>query len=116
MKSTQDILILFGLLSINRKTIMYAHLLSAKMPKSYLFNHFNLNFVFSVKLHLLHYFIFNFFLVGWSSQTNQNYGELPSVKSNITNLIRSIRTVMRSKYKYDVALLPRNSASVSFII
>ncbi|XP_065206858.1 immediate early response 3-interacting protein 1 [Planococcus citri] len=34
--------------------------------------------------------------IGWSTTNmNQGFGEPPSVKSNILNLIRSIRTVMR---------------------
>ncbi|XKL63979.1 hypothetical protein PGB90_006343 [Kerria lacca] len=34
--------------------------------------------------------------IGWSAtNVNPGFGEYPSVKSNILNLIRSIRTVMR---------------------
>ena len=41
---------------------------------------------------------FLFFIVGWSSgQSVQGFGEPPSVKSQMLNLIRSIRTVAKSK-------------------
>jgi predicted ferric reductase len=36
------------------------------------------------------------FLVGWGANQNiQGFGEQPSVKSQVLNLVRSIRTVMR---------------------
>ncbi|KDR10325.1 Immediate early response 3-interacting protein 1 [Zootermopsis nevadensis] len=43
--------------------------------------------------------------IGWSSNQNiQGFGEQPSVKSQVLNLVRSIRTVMRSKYVNIVCL------------
>jgi hypothetical protein len=42
-------------------------------------------------------FFFNIFsIVGWGGEQIQAYGSGPSVKSQILNLIRSVRTVMRS--------------------
>lgn len=41
-----------------------------------------------------------FSLVGWGGEQVQAYGSGPSVKSQILNLIRSVRTVMRSKLYY----------------
>jgi hypothetical protein len=45
--------------------------------------------------------------VGWSSKspTIQGFGENPSAKSQILNLIHSIRTVARSKKMFFVFLL-----------
>lgn len=41
------------------------------------------------------------FLVGWASWQNvQGFGERPTVKAQMLNLVRSIRTVARSKFKY----------------
>lgn len=42
----------------------------------------------------------SFSLVGWGGEQVQAYGSGPSVKSQILNLIRSVRTVMRSKLYY----------------
>ncbi|PNF23010.1 Immediate early response 3-interacting protein 1 [Cryptotermes secundus] len=37
--------------------------------------------------------------MGWGANQNiQGFGEQPSVRSQVFNLVRSIRTVMRSKY------------------
>lgn len=38
-----------------------------------------------------------FFLVGWGTD-QRGFGEDPGMKTQILNLIRSIRTVMRSKF------------------
>jgi Yos1-like len=37
------------------------------------------------------------FTVGWGANQVHGFGDQPSVKSQALNLIRSIRTVMRSK-------------------
>ena len=38
-----------------------------------------------------------FLLVGWGADQAQNFGNGPTMKSQILNIIRSVRTVMRSK-------------------
>ena len=44
-------------------------------------------------------FIDYFFTVGWGRDQIQGFGNAaPSVKSQVLNLIRSVRTVMRSKF------------------
>jgi len=41
-----------------------------------------------------------FITVGWASWQNvQGFGEPPTAKSQMLNLIKSIRTVMRGKYR-----------------
>lgn len=45
----------------------------------------------------------NGFSVGWSNSSSvHGFGESPSVKAQILNLIRSIRTVTRSMYPLNV--------------
>ena len=38
------------------------------------------------------------FVVGWGSNQVAGFGEEPGIKQQFLNLIRSVRTVMRSKY------------------
>lgn len=49
---------------------------------------------------MLFNFSLNIVTVGWASWQNvQGFGEPPTVKSQILNLIRSIRTVARGNYR-----------------
>jgi len=58
-----------------------------------------------------HYLI----LVGWgASSPNQGFGEPPTVKSQLLNLVRSIRTVAKSELKKFHHQLPANPKLVSF--
>lgn len=43
----------------------------------------------------------NIFSVGWgaSSANVQGFGEAPTAKAQVLNLVRSIRTVAKSKYE-----------------
>lgn len=45
-----------------------------------------------------------YFTVGWGSD-QRGFGEQPGMKTQIMNLIRSIRTVMRSKLLYDKLMI-----------
>ena len=38
------------------------------------------------------------FLVGWGTNQMAGFGEEPGVKQQLLNLIRSVRTVMRSRF------------------
>ena len=38
------------------------------------------------------------FLVGWGSNQVAGFGEEPGIKQQFLNLVRSVRTVMRSKH------------------
>lgn len=50
-------------------------------------------------------FCLNIVTVGWASWQNvQGFGEPPTAKSQILNLIRSIRTVARSNYKQNILI------------
>lgn len=58
----------------------------------------------------------NFLLaVGWASWQNvQGFGEPPTAKSQILNLIKSIRTVMRGNFNYLKFQLLHLSYNVNF--
>lgn len=43
---------------------------------------------------------FVFAIVGWGAEQVQSYGGAPSIKARILHVIRSVRTVMRSKLQY----------------
>lgn len=61
--------------------------------------------------------VVRFLTVGWSSASAvHGFGESPSVKSQILNLIRSIRTVTRSKcnFNYFYRSLSNNYAFLQF--
>lgn len=48
-----------------------------------------------------HYYILLLFIVGWASWQNvQGFGEPPTVKSQMLNLIRSVRTVAKGVLYY----------------
>jgi len=45
----------------------------------------------------MYYIVYTWFVVGWSTE-QRGFGEAPSVKTQLLHLVRSIRTVMRSKF------------------